>query len=202
MGLDAIMYFRLGKPREIDTKLLSYKLASFSRIVWHEGPDSPCIYAGRESEIHQVLENFYTVNLTCRFWSPDYARGPFLEICSVAEFIESELPDAEVMYGDDCSENYYGFGRAFREEWKKLFFDSAYSTYRSAFNDRAAQVPICSFDNQPMYSHAWSGDKSLWACNACKEYALTNADTIILQSRPEPYKNKPTFEEILSMAKV
>jgi hypothetical protein len=44
-----------------------------------------------------------TVSLWTRYYGPDYERGDILTICAIAEWIEANIPGAEVWYGGDSS---------------------------------------------------------------------------------------------------
>lgn len=62
--------------------------------VWFQ--DGPTILA-------EPGETFLQVNLWTRYYGPGYERGDILMICAVAEWVEQNIPGAEVWYGGDSS---------------------------------------------------------------------------------------------------
>ena len=79
------------------------------------GPLTPelCEWA---MKVPDGVNRWYRANLYRAFWSPEYRRGDPEMIVRVAAWLEANVPDAEVWYGHDGSDDLCLFGQTARAE--------------------------------------------------------------------------------------
>lgn len=140
------------------------------RVVW---------FQDGEPIIAEPDEQFLEVHLMTRYYGPDYARGNWMMIRTVAEWLESHIPGAAVWYGGDssgiCAEP---FGPAERDEINRFFLNSGHRSYRSAFDGIFRQrlsPPICTCCEVAMSDTGGGGPdkRTFWYCDGCDGKVVT-----------------------------
>lgn len=190
MGVDARMLVRGVKQGQVSQKRLdelSYLLAASFDIIWHSQKwKIKALEFVNEYEqdgepiVGNKDEALIKVNLTCRYYGEDYARGPILDIINVAEWLEHHIKGAQVYYGGDssciCAEP---FNKEHRDRLKEFYFDNYCFPYISVF-DRNNRQPTCSFCQQPIILNCWGGSLSAGKCQACEERVCVDSNGTVL----------------------
>lgn len=90
--------------------------------------DGPTLYAAEG-------EWFMKVRLWTRYYGVGYERGDLMTICAVAEWVEANIPNAEVWYGGDSSGvEAELFDEAARATLKRHFYSQHGRDYYSGFS--------------------------------------------------------------------
>lgn len=88
-------YLDADNGRSAIQRARNWETESEDGTMWED--DSPVKHEARPGEC------FLSVNLSSRWYGIGYERGDLLTICATAEWIEQNVPDAEVWYGGDSS---------------------------------------------------------------------------------------------------
>lgn len=145
------------------------------KVVWFQDGDPV---------VAEPDEQFVEVHLFTRFYGPEYARGDWTVIRTVAEWIEFKLPTAEVWYGGDssgiCARR---FGAAERALVNRFFLGTGHRTYRDVFqgiSSRGATPPKCQCCEIGMSDTGGGGvgaaQRTFWYCDGCDGKVVTFGD--------------------------
>jgi hypothetical protein len=125
-------------------------------------------------------EQFVEVHLMTRYYGPEYARGNWPVIRTVAEWLEFKLPGAEVWYGGDSSGVCaVRFGPNERALVNRFYLGTGHRTYRSVFDglsSRGKTPPICGCCEASMSDCGGGNGSTFWFCDGCNGKAVTHAD--------------------------
>lgn len=130
------------------------------RQVWVQ--DGPPIVADAD-------EQFIEVHLFTRFYGPDYERGDWTLIRSVAEFLEVAFPGAQVWYGGDssgvCAEL---LDAEARDTMNAHFYGCGHEPYRGYFGRTGPPAETCAFcADRPMNNVGGGQGSTFWQCDGC-----------------------------------
>lgn len=107
-------------PRALDGDIL---IALRERLFAETGlsafdfyPNGPLAREQYEWAMPEKGGAWYNANLLAAFYWPNYPRGDLPTILRVAEWLEQNVPSADVWYGNDCTDESIGpFGAKERE---------------------------------------------------------------------------------------
>jgi len=132
-------------------------------------------------------ETFIRVHLRSRYYGPAYERGDILTICAVAEWLEQNIPSAEVWYGGDSSGvEAEPFNEAKRREYKSLLYTPdkgrAYYDYdglampplphENKLDPPTSDCALCIPDHKPR-RYGWGGGYGAYYCAGCGTHFTT-----------------------------
>lgn len=196
MGVDAEMRFTTKRQLgEAELRKLAWRLAgAFYReeVFYSGGYSGPCKAIEQEQVGTEDCptdvpvkpgECLYTVNLMGRYYGPDYERGCLPTIVAVAEWIEANLPEAELWYGGDSDSQLERFDQAARQQLKLHFWQHGHLPYSSAFGrfDKGMVPPTCKLCQEPMIETGGGGGNSFVYCYGCTAKAIVrNRDSAVL----------------------
>jgi hypothetical protein len=101
-------------------------------ILLSDGKETPAIYAFPE---HTWLD----VHLIRAYYGRGYERGYLPLFVQVAEWLEGNLLDSRVWYGEDCSGIVRPFGSAERTELQRYYEEVGDTPYRQRHEQAAAE---------------------------------------------------------------
>lgn len=128
-------------------------------------------------------ETFVRVNLSTRYYGPGYERGDCAFIVMVAEWLERQIPGAEVWYGGDssglCAEK---FDKAAREALIAHWVEHGcrpYNNYGMTAPGSGHDCPLC---RVPMNQHGFGGGRgpdgqdlfASFSCHGCGFQKVTH----------------------------
>lgn len=169
MGRDAIINVEfLREPEEIGVRRLRYELLRrFSGILkWKGGEDGRRLLPVLVP-IAGVDRKVYDVELTCRYYGPNYRRGPALELCGLIIFLNRcDLVEA-VYYGSDVVDPLEEYNAERALGLLMFWMDEG----REGFADKGA--PMCDWCGMPMTAVEWRVGQDwsgvwAWECAGCK----------------------------------
>lgn len=212
MGVDAQMLVRTRQAMSVaDVRKLAGNLAATfgpdQFWIWddHKNKDGTI---GRHcleliKEYHQdgdpifpePGETFIEVHLGTRYYGIGYERGDIGFIIHVAEWLEANIPDAQIFYGGDssgiCAEP---FDREARRKLFAYFCKVGHEPYVGGFggilSDRESP-PTCEFCQRTMISTGGGGGKTFYYCSGCGRKEIVDRLTKKTQLVP---KNKDFFD--------
>lgn len=132
-----------------------------------------------EPAVAEPDEQFLEVHLMTRYYGPDYARGNWMTIRTVAEWLEFKLPGAQVWYGGDSSGICAApFGPAERALVNRFFLETGHRTYRDYFRGTFAigvSAPRCDCCEIAMSDTGGGGPdgRTFWYCDGCDGKVVT-----------------------------
>lgn len=119
------------------------------------------------------------VHLFGRYYGPGYERGDILKYCAVAEWIETNLPGAELWYGGDSGDDLVRFDEPYRRELRAHLYGPKGRAYFQYGGDvpglRRAEYgtpPACSLCPGKVYCGSRCGfgsDYASFNCPGCGE---------------------------------
>jgi hypothetical protein len=184
MGIDARMFY-LTKKKPTPNELLS-----LSHRLYEAFYGEPFfLYDEKHHILHEQTEfeqdgpNFEIphgksligVDLAGRFYGKEYERGNISEHVAVAEWIEFNVPDAEVFYGGDSSGVLAEpFDKIHRERILEHFYEVGHRPYCGGFTGFRNEPPaVCSRCHETMNDVGGGGDMTFFSCGGCDEKAIT-----------------------------
>lgn len=153
--------------------------------------DGPYLFADEN-------ETFYTVGIWTRYYGPGYERGDLMFLCSLAEWIETNIPDCEVWYGGDSSGvTIELFDEAARRELKEHFYGHDGRNYYkrnlmlnlASTNTLAKLQPCtaCKPEGIDVNPYMWSQSMCVGAhCPGCGKsflYSIENEEWVVAEDK-------------------
>ena len=71
----------------------------------------------------------YDIHVWSRFYAPGYERGDCLFLCALGEWLEANIPGAQVYYGGDCDNVLSRFDEAARKKLKEHLYSQEGRAY-------------------------------------------------------------------------
>jgi len=196
MGIDARMFFLSSQDfdREEVTQL-AHRLyeAFYGEPFFLYGDDHIITKAdsyeqdGPDFEI-PVGYNFYEIALSSRFYGEGYERGPIHDHIAIARWIEGNVKDAKVFYGEDSSSVLAApFGPSERESIERHFHQHGHAPYRSGFKLHEGEC-LCERCHVPMNDVGGGGNQTFYSCGGCDERVIQRTDGKVLRRWRDKYK--------------
>jgi hypothetical protein len=174
MGVDARMKVHLKEPVNSEKlQELSYIFGSafhchlmigMNQEIWHKPLDYNSDWDG--SERNEMILN---VPLSGRYYGPGYERGPIMDYIIIAEFLEMLIPNCEIYYGGDSSDELELFNTDARRKMMQYFIrNRGRDNYVRSFkikND--SKSPICPVCKVEMVQSGWGHKYSYFSCMGC-----------------------------------
>lgn len=159
MGIDLTVFVKTRKKfTEAEINLLNYRYK-----------EAGCLgkWLQEEKEGFTVLD----LDSYSRCYDKGYERGNFIKIYMSLRWVRSNINDAEIYYGGDCSDKEYLSIMTIedQEDLLKHWAKDGHRPYRSGFNDKIADrfCPNCKVDI-PLTQFMWNGKEGgAFYCLAC-----------------------------------
>lgn len=189
MGLDAEMF--VGRSKEItddEISELGYNLGRmffYSRFNtdpthkwnWRDGPCGVVSRLDKYDRERLDQKEWVEVNVSTRYYGPEYRRGDIAFLISVAEAIEIMWPDAIILYGHDCDSERIEFDGETR---RMLFIDAIKGDKRwgDMFGDgdkgNPPLCPICKIKTSISMGGGQDSGRYGAYCRGCGYHVMTN----------------------------
>jgi hypothetical protein len=122
-----------------------------------------------------VSDRAWDIELSCRYYGPDYERGPALEISALLMFLcRHELVES-VYYGHDCGplvETNLRDATLLLDHWLEKGRMPYVMGFGMFFKDEKDR-PVCSWCDVQMAEVGGGGDKTFWRCMGCEKEVTT-----------------------------
>lgn len=126
-------------------------------------------------------EQFIVVHLASCYYGPEYARGDWPTIRTVAEWLEIRFPKGEVWYGGDSSGICAGpLTSARRDDITRYYLTKGHSDYRRGYSPFEADnaSPTCRCCEQSMTSCGGGQGSTFWFCDGCDGKAISRGSDV------------------------
>jgi len=194
MGVDTLMQVKVTKPLlPAELTKLSWRLAGafYKEPFWFFDEKDLCI---AESEQDSTL---LELAVSGRYYGPEYERGPLMTFIAIAEWLEYNLPNCVVLYGNDSDDQMEVFDSAKRQVYKTHFFTHGHHPYQSYFGISRNQTrPLCPRCNELMNNVGGGGAEEFWSCYGCPNNMITSID-----KKPLLFTDGDFFEKVKEMRK-
>lgn len=141
-------------------------------------------------------ERLLEVMVATRYYGINYERGDLLLLCGIAEWIEQNIPCAEVWYGGDssgvCARPWPAEDRSslrrhlYSQRGRDYRFDDV-DAKRGVPYRRNYETRYCAFCQIPMTRHGWGVDYASFNCRGCGARIETRDGGVSWQE-PEHHK--------------
>jgi hypothetical protein len=177
MGVDAVMWITLDRDipaHEVRKVGVQCCVALGWQGVLCQSPPSEWDTSGTSALVRQntpsleslpMATTYVECNLECRYFGPDYARGPITHILSTTRWIRGVWPDARIWYGGDSSDHLLEM----TPEYEKELWDYFAGPNGRSYYDHGERRPtvMCDFCDVKCISNMTSGSSSGHYCPAC-----------------------------------
>jgi hypothetical protein len=153
--------------------------------------DGPPIVADTE-------EQFIEIHLRTRYYAENYARGDWLVIRAVAEYLEKRFPEGEVWYGGDSGGvEAIHFHAKKRDKLNNFFLNSGNRTYTRyaaglGFSYNKGKLCICNRCKEGMIACGGGKEYDFWVCDGCGDKAVK----FLSGGKVKLGKNREEFSDI------
>ncbi|MGW8179086.1 MAG: hypothetical protein ACWGQW_10025 [bacterium] len=166
--------------------------AAFQELIWLGiENDQLCVSYWKEynddGELIEVDKTTFNVRLLCRYYGPEYERGPAAKIVSLGWFLElitAHVGGQVYYYGDsDNRGDEKLFDAKAREELMVHFALYQHRPYEEYF-DEDKDGPDCPLCKTRAIRYGWGGNYAAWFCPSCpRKWEMR--DSIISVVKPE-----------------
>lgn len=178
MGIDAKLAVILPSSPPSPAQLRSWSWWLCSSVgaekFWSFGGTG--VFSHNENE----RADLYELSVGTRYYGPGYERGDILGLCSIAEWLEQNIPGCLILYGSDHSDAWETFDEAKRKKLKAHLYSQsgrAYFNYSSASDDGIPRPPPCQscIPEAGPVRNGWGKDYALFSCHGCgKKFKTTD----------------------------
>lgn len=189
MGIDAEMFVRTkAKVTKEEVREWAYRLGEAF------GPDNFWIWKDKDRIRHCLEltgvyhqdgpeikpehgEVFIQVHPATRYYGRGYERGNLPFLAAIAEWLEANIPGAEVWYGGDSSGvEAKKFNRAARQKLLQHFYKYGHSPYHrfdGLLSKDGLEAPLCKCCWKKMRQFGWGQNYAAFNCDGCGESTVT-----------------------------
>jgi predicted RNA-binding Zn-ribbon protein involved in translation (DUF1610 family) len=136
-------------------------------------------------------ETFVGVYPATRYYGPGYERGDLPLLVMISEWLEENIPGAEVWYGGDSSGvEAEKFDRRARNQLIRHFNKYGHAPYHGHFDrkDDDVKAPICKCCWKKMRRYGWGKNYAAFTCGGCGEDVLTTDGGKTFSARVEDWE--------------
>jgi hypothetical protein len=208
MGVDAQLYYttRVKQTNEEVLALASRLYEAYYGEPFFLYNDNHCLTIIPSNTIEQDGEpetfpettQLVEVHLSGRYYGEGYERGDLPTICSICDWIEFNVPHAELWYGGDssgvCAEP---FTKHKRELLLEYFYEHGHKPYRKGFKLHN-NYATCDRCHIKMNDVGGGGGTTFFSCGGCNEKVIADDKSNVLKR----WRGHKDFFEVSNELKV